>query len=232
MSIPTFKGFEKGRYQNHDESIATVVGAFNKDKTWIGATADQAAGIDALSEAVVKSWIIQETGGNDAASKAAWAVDPAQVNVPGDWSDYKLSLGLTKPTTVNTGDIDTNLKAGVGWLARKGFGTSGQPPKNREDGFFESWTKALQRYNGRTDDMDDGRPYCVHYAERIIARANDPDTYFPIELAPLLIAARALPVNSYGRRVEIECPNGYILRFNASTDPSVVKALLSTIESL
>lgn len=170
-SPSTFKGFEKARFQAHDDDIVDLVDTFNGDKSWIGATPDQAKAIPDIPYDLVKSWIIQETGG----SPDAWAVDPAQVNVPGDWNDYKSSLGLTKPDHVNTGDLRTNLKAAIGYLARKGFGESGQPPSNRPDAFFEDWPTALQRYNGRSGG------YKERYAKRITDRANDPGTYYPIE---------------------------------------------------
>ena len=181
--MTVFKGYETKRYQEHDTLIDKLVATFNANKaTAIGATTDQAKAIGDVEADIVKAWMIQESGGGDAGSKAAWPVDPTQVNGPGDWSDYKKSLGLSKPTKVNTGDVEINLRAGIGWLARKGFGKSGQPPKDRIDAYFEGWSKALERYNGRSDTLADGRPYCEHYAERVLARAADPDTHFPIEL--------------------------------------------------
>ncbi len=181
-----FKGYEAARYQVHDAKIVDLVDAFNLDKAWIGATSGQVADIDDISYDLVKAWIIQESGGGDAASLAAWSVDPAQVNVPGDWNDYKLSLGLKKPSQINTGDIRTNLKAAIGYLARKGFGKSGQPPSNNPQTHFDGWPIALQRYNGRSDGTP---PYRERYAKRIVDRANNPNTHFPIELATILEAS-------------------------------------------
>ncbi len=40
--------------------------------------------------------MIQETGGADSRSQAAWKVDPLQVNVLGDWGEEKKFLGLKK----------------------------------------------------------------------------------------------------------------------------------------
>lgn len=135
-----------------------------------------------LTEELVKSWIIQETGGNDTRSLAAWKVDPAQVNVPGDWSGFKQSAGLTAPIKRNEGTIDQNLKAAIIWLARKGFGKSGQPPQNRQGASFDGWQKALEHYNGRTVITANGKAYSVNYAQRIIDRANNPGTQYFIQL--------------------------------------------------
>ena len=89
-SAPTFKGFEDLRYQQHDALIKELVADFNAHKgNYCGCNGDQTKNVTNLNPAVVKAWLIQETGGNDAASRAAWEKDPAQVNVPGDWNQYK-----------------------------------------------------------------------------------------------------------------------------------------------
>ncbi len=181
--MPTFKGFEDQRYQEHDRRLQRIVTAFNQDKAgFIGATAGQAAQIPDASVALLKSQLIQEAGGNGRRSLDAWAADPGQVNVPGDWSRHKESLGLEQPARRNEGDINTNLRACLGWLARKGFGTSGQPPQNRPTGTFDGWEIALRRYNGRSVRTTNGKSYSVNYARRISDRANDPNTRFPIGL--------------------------------------------------
>lgn len=178
-----FQGFTSPRYAQHDQVITKLVTTFNKNKaTFIGATSGQAGGIPDLSGALVKSWIIQETGGNDARSLAAWAVDPAQVNVPGDWSPYKLSTGLSSPVSRNEGTVDINLKAAIVWLARKGFGRSGQPPVNRTTASFDGWQTALERYNGRSAITSNGKQYCINYAQQIVARAANPTSSYPIQL--------------------------------------------------
>lgn len=178
-----FQGFMAPRYAQHDQLICKMVLTFNKSKdTFIGATAGQKKGMADLSEALVKSWIIQETGGNDSRSLAAWAVDPAQVNVPGDWSSYKQSAGLGAPTRRNEGTVEVNLKAAIIWLARKGFGRSGQPPNNRISAAFDGWQIALERYNGRSVSTSNGKSYCVNYAQRIVDRANNPSQLYPVEL--------------------------------------------------
>ena len=89
--VPVFRGFESPRYQQHDALIARLTAAFNADKAgWCGGTPAQAAKIANLTPAQVKAHMIEESGGNGPRSKAAWAVDPLQVNVPGDWGDEKL----------------------------------------------------------------------------------------------------------------------------------------------
>jgi len=182
MASSVFNGYEAPRYQEHDALITQIVAAFNADKaTFCGATADQAAQITDLTEDLVKAWIIQETGGGDAASLAGWAVDPAQVNNPGDWSEWKPSAGLTQPQTRNSGDIETNLKAAVIWLARKGFGTSGQPPANRPTGTFDGWPTALRRYNGNVTPVGDLEHRDI-YAQRVVQRESEPRTCCPIEI--------------------------------------------------
>ena len=93
--LPVFRGFEAARYQEHDRLIAEMTAAFNADKAgWCGGTAAQAAKIADLTPALVKAHMIEESGGNGPRSKAAWAVDPLQVNVPGDWGPEKELVGL------------------------------------------------------------------------------------------------------------------------------------------
>lgn len=180
---PVFEGFEDDRYQEHDALIEQLVSEYNSDPAaFIGATEDQVADMPPLDPALVKAWLIQESGGNDERSRAAWAVDPGQVNVPGDWSDDKSSLGLTEPTARNEGDLETNIRAAIGWLARKGFGRSGQPPENRPTGTFDGWATALERYNGRGVTTDNGLPYRENYSQRIRDRASDPSQHQPISL--------------------------------------------------
>ncbi len=181
--MPIFAGFTTSRYQEHDALIKTLVNEFNKNKQmFVGGTASQISKIPDLSEALIKSWIIQETGGNDVRSLAAWKVDPAQVNVPGDWSPFKQFIGLSSPSKRNEGTVNQNLKAAIQWLTRKGFGKSGQPPSNRTSAMFDGWEQALTRYNGRSVKTTNGKAYNVNYAKRIIERANTPTTHHRIEL--------------------------------------------------
>ena len=172
-SVPVFKGFENARYQQYDAVIAKLVDEFNRNRSkWIGGTDAQGRGTAEITAAQVKAHMIQETGGGDVNSRAAWARDPLQVNVPGDWNPYKKYLGLKEPRRRNEGSFEKNLRAGIMLLARKGFGVSGQPAGNRSDGSFDGWPRALQRYNGRTDKAADGRKYSEVYSERIRQRAT------------------------------------------------------------
>ena len=112
--LPIFRGFEDKRYQVHDELIAKLVAAFNADKKgWTGGTPEQAAKVGDLTPALVKAHMIEESGGNGPRSKAAWAVDPLQVNVPGDWGVEKELVGLTKPTKRNEGSLENNVRAAI-----------------------------------------------------------------------------------------------------------------------
>ena len=159
-AVPVFRGFEASRYQGHDDLIVRMTADFNAHKAeWCGGSSAQAARIADITPAMVKSHMIEESGGNGPASRAAWPVDPLQVNVPGDWNPYKKYLGLKEPRRRNEGSFEKNLRAGIMLLARKGFGVSGQPAGNRSDGAFDGWPRALQRYNGRTDKAADGRKY-------------------------------------------------------------------------
>ena len=178
---PVFTGFEDDRYQRHDDLIQRLVRDFNDNPAkWVGADPKDAPEIPELDPALVKSMMIEETGGNGERSLAAWDVDPLQVNVPGDWDPAKEDLGLSKPTNRNEGFLEGNLRAGIMFLARKGFGVSGRPIAGRPDATFDSWHTALLRYNGRTDLTAKGRPYNAAYAERILRRANNPDREVPI----------------------------------------------------
>ena len=181
--VPVFKGFEKPRYQQYDALIKKFVEDFNsKPASWAGGTPGQGAGIQQITAAQIKAHIIQETGGGDVKSRAAWAKDPLQVNVPGDWNPYKKYLGLKEPRRCNEGSLEKNLKAGIMLLVRKGFGVSGQPAGNRPDGAFDGWARALQRYNGRSDKAASGEPYSEAYSERIRQRAEHPAEEVPIPI--------------------------------------------------
>ena len=181
--IPVFRGFEDARYQAYDQMILKLVADFNAHKAdWIGGTPEQAAKVADLTPAQVKSHMIEEAGGNDKNSKAAWAVDPLQVNVPGDWDEAKTEIGLTKPTKRNEGNLETNVKAAIMFLSRKGFGISGRPARVRPAGFFDGWKEALRRYNGRRDRTESGHYYSDAYAGKILDRAEKPDMFVPIEI--------------------------------------------------
>lgn len=181
--LPIFRGFEDKRYQVHDELIAKLVAAFNADKRgWTGGTPEQAAKVGDLTPALVKAHMIEESGGNGPRSKAAWAVDPLQVNVPGDWGVEKELVGLTKPTKRNEGSLENNVRAAIKYLSRKGFGASARPAASRPKGFFDGWLDALRRYNGRRDRTDTDRYYSDEYADKIMRRAKDPNAFVPIEI--------------------------------------------------
>ena len=181
--LPVFRGFEDARYQEHDELIAKLVKAFNADKQgWTGGTPEQAVKVGDLTPALVKAHMIEESGGNGPRSKAAWSVDPLQVNVPGDWGVEKELVGLTKPTKRNEGSLENNVRAAIKYLARKGFGASARPAASRPKGFFDGWLDALRRYNGRRDRTDTDRYYSDEYADKIMKRAKDPNAFVPIEI--------------------------------------------------
>lgn len=181
--LPIFRGFEDDRYQCHDALIERMVASFNADKAgWIGGSAAQASAIADLTPAMVKSHMIEETGGCDPRSLAAWNADPLQVNVPGDWDEAKTEIGLTKPQRRNEGSAETNVGAAIKFLARKGFGVSGRPARTRPDGFFDGWFEALRRYNGRRDRTEQGRFYDETYSDKIIKRAKNPDLFVPVEI--------------------------------------------------
>lgn len=181
--LPVFRGFEDARYQMHDDLIARMVREFNASKaTWCGGNPDQAAKIADLTAALVKSHMIEEAGGNGSRSKAAWLVDPLQVNVPGDWGREKELVGLVKPVRRNEGNVTNNVMAAIKYLSRKGFGASARPAAERPKGFFDGWQRALQRYNGRRDRTDTDRWYSDEYADKILKRASNPDAFVPIEI--------------------------------------------------
>ena len=121
-------------------------------------------------------------GFEDPRSKAAWAVDPLQVNVPGDWGEEKTLVGLSKPKKRNEGTAEQNVRAAIKYLSRKGFGTSARPASVRPNGVFDGWKSALRRYNGRRDRTDTDRYYSDEYADKILRRAKNPDLFVPIEI--------------------------------------------------
>ena len=116
--------------------------------------------------------MIEESGGNGPRSKAAWAVDPLQVNVPGDWGVEKELVGLVKPSKRNEGTAEQNVRAAIKYLSRKGFGVSAKPASTRPSGFFDGWLDALRRYNGRRDRTETDRYYSDEYADKIVTRAK------------------------------------------------------------
>ena len=181
--LPVFKGFEDPRYQRYDTLIVQMTAAFNADKAaWCGGSDAQAAGIADLSPATVKSHMIEETGGNDPRSKAAWEADPLQVNVPGDWGAEKELIGLKRPVRRNEGTVEGNVRAAIMYLSRKGFSSAARPAAERPKGFFDGWLKALRRYNGRRDRTNTDRYYSDEYADKIVKRAENPDCFVPIEI--------------------------------------------------
>ena len=181
--VPGFRGVEDARYQEHDALNVRMTADFNAHKAaWCGGTDEQAAKIADLTPAMVKSHMIEESGGNGPASRAAWPVDPLQVNVPGDWSAEKTLVGLVKPSKRNEGTAENNVRAAIMYLSRKGFGQSARPAKDRPSGFFDGWPDALRRYNGRRDRTETDRYYSDEYAEKIVRRASDPDLFVPIEI--------------------------------------------------
>ena len=181
--VPVFRGFEDAHYQAHDELIVRMTADFNAHKAeWCGGTTAQAAKIADITPAMVKSHMIEESGGSGARSRAAWAADPLQVNVPGDWGPEKELVGLVKPAKRNEGDLKNNVRAAIMYLSRKGFATSARPAKERPKGFFDGWKDALRRYNGRRDRTDTDRYYSDEYADKILRRAADPDLFVPIEI--------------------------------------------------
>lgn len=181
QAVPVFCGFEEERYQQHDALIARLVAEFNQNRAAaVGAPEGRAVSMPELTPALVKALMIEESGGQGKRSREAWRRDPLQVNVPGDWNEAKLDLGLVKPSARNEGTLEQNLRAGIRYLARKGFGSSGQPLSRRPDGYFDSWRVALQRYNGRSKSLRDGRTFRAAYADRILRRANEPDRFVPI----------------------------------------------------
>ena len=183
MPLPIFRGFEDARYQAHDTLILRLTAEFNAHRAdWIGGTPAQAAKTPALSPALVKAHMIEESGGNGPASRAAWVKDPLQVNVPGDWDEAKTLVGLKKPAKRNEGDLANNVRAAIMFLSRKGFGVSGRPARVRPEGFFDGWQTALRRYNARRDHTADGRCYSDAYASKIMSRAGNPDAFVPIEI--------------------------------------------------
>ena len=172
------KGFESQKYAEHDRIIAAVVADFNANKMqYAGCTEEQSKEIPDMTPQLLKSFLIQESGG----STTAWNSDPGQVNVPGDWNQEKAALGLQKSERRNEGELRANIVAALKYLVRKGFGRSGQAAANRPSGCFDGWDVALQRYNAGKGVTEDGRPVADEYTKRIMKRAEDPNEHVPVE---------------------------------------------------
>ena len=181
--VPVFKGYEEARFQKHDAIIAKCVREFNRHRgAWADANRAQARTIPNITEELVKAHMIQETGGCDKRSLAAWNGDPLQINVPGDWGEEKRLIGLKKPLQRNEGGAERNVRAAIKYLVRKGFSKSGKPVRVVQEQEFWDWATALERYNSRTDKTASGKKYCVEYADRIIQRAENHDEKVDIEI--------------------------------------------------
>ena len=181
--VPVFKGFEGVRYQRHDAIVAKCVKEFNRHRgAWADANRNQAKTIPDITPELVKAHMIQETGGADSRSQAAWNGDPLQINVPGDWGEEKKLLGLTKPRQRNEGGAERNIRAAIKYLVRKGFSKSGKPVRVVDEQEFWDWATALERYNSRTTKTVSGKKYCVEYADLIIKRAENHDQKVDIEI--------------------------------------------------
>ena len=181
--VPVFKGFEGARYQKHDAIIAKCVKEFNRHRgAWADANRNQAKTIPDITSELIKSHMIQETGGADSRSRAAWDGDPLQINVPGDWGEEKKLLGLTKPRQRNEGGAERNIRAAIKYLVRKGFSKSGKPVRLVDEQEFWDWATALERYNGRVNPTASGKKYCVEYADLIIKRAENHNEKVDIEI--------------------------------------------------
>ena len=181
--VPVFKGFEGARFQKHDAIIAKCVREFNRHRgAWADANRNQAKTIPDITAELVKAHMIQETGGGDSRSRAAWDGDPLQVNVPGDWGDEKKLLGLKKPKARNEGGAELNIRAAIKYLVRKGFSKSGKPVRVVDEQQFWDWATALERYNSRTVKTASGKKYCVEYADLIIKRAENHGEKVGIEI--------------------------------------------------
>lgn len=182
-AVPVFSGYENPRYQQHDAIIARCVKEFNRHRgAWADANRAQAKTIPDLTTELVKAHMIQETGGGDGRSQAAWLKDPLQVNVPGDWHQAKGLLGLKEPRARNEGNVEQNIRAGIKYLVRKGFSTSGKPVRTVDAQEFVDWATALERYNGRSVQTFGGKRYCEEYADLIIDRAENHDKKVKIEI--------------------------------------------------
>lgn len=176
-----FQGFTGPRHHQHNLLIRKLVREFNANKcVFVSSSLAQAAKIPDLSESLIRSWLIEISGGNDSISLQAWNVDPAKVNIPTDWSVYKQSAGLKFALKRNEGTLEQNLRAAVIWLTRKGLGDSGQPPTSRQRAIFDGWEVAIRRYNTRKGATKAEKNLSVNHAQQIINRIGSPTKYFPV----------------------------------------------------
>lgn len=182
--IRIFRGFEDTQYQLHDDLVVRLVSEFNADPAkWADATVEQAESIHELSPSLIKALMIEESAAMPGRRPEAWTRDPMQINIPHNWRDWKVDIGLTQPTERNTGTPEQNIRAGIMYLVRKGFDVSGKPAREFPDKEFEGWVVALKRYNGRVDGTTDGRKYKSAFAERIATRFSEPDNFSPVVIA-------------------------------------------------
>lgn len=159
--ITVYSAYEKAKnrdYNKYDYDIAAQTFLFNQDRK-DGNLPDKGLGGDPsnvpeLTPNTVKAVILKETLYGSITSKNG-DVDIMQVNVTGDWSDKKSSLGLTKGSTK---DYKQSISAGITWLYWKGVSISAvKDEKGKTTGYNATWTggddwnTAVKRYNGGGD---------------------------------------------------------------------------------
>lgn len=116
-----------------------------------------------LTPRLVKSWIMQESGGH----RSAFETDPIQVNAPGDWTvDKAKLLGLSKGQTMTP---MTSISAGLDWFFHKGaiHDSTGAITG------FRSLPDTLKRYNARKSVDPNGLPHDQNYANSILDRVRN-----------------------------------------------------------
>jgi RHS repeat-associated protein len=120
-----------------------------------------------LTPELVKAWMMEESGG----TQSAFLRDPMQVNNPGDWTDLKSEMGLSKGEAMTRG---ISIAAGLGWLEYKG--TPGRMDKFGEyiyTGPYRGDRNALTNYNGNTKiyPQDGGVQHRYAYSNTILNNA-------------------------------------------------------------
>jgi hypothetical protein len=116
-----------------------------------------------LTPHLVKSWIMEESGGD----RSAFQSDPMQVNKQADWKktgvDKHRILGLTEGQAMTP---QTSIPAGLDWFYDRGaIHDSGHKVTG-----FRNLPNALSRYNARANVDRNGLPHYQNYATDILGR--------------------------------------------------------------
>lgn len=166
-------GYESSQYQQLDYQLAASTAIMNSNldtKTGLSATANhqftENSQTPQLDVNLVKSMVMEESKmGTGAGPSSTGITDPMQSNNIGDWSPFKVEMGLTKGQVMTP---QTSINAGLKILVVKGMNSDKQ-------GNYTTWkgdAVAVGRYNGGGNPNYVKNVYRYYNSIRPATRAN------------------------------------------------------------